>query len=196
MREFTLTLASGEARVVTTGGGRVLSVKTCDYPITATFNSAEPHTIKAGTVFPYDGEIKNVGLLNPNSSPVTINFFVGSEPINFLANDQTAAIISSLPDAVEAIPATFGATNGGGAASQFKSTQTFYRWAVVIALKDAAGTENTESVFIGIGASSQPIEILPGQTWILPVPTGGKVDFRKWYLSVTVAGDGIQVIYL
>ena len=73
---------------------------------------------------------------------------------------------------------------------------TYFRVATIIG-KKAARTNNTGTVYIGIGSTNdtQPLPIYPGQTIAISMPSGGVGDLNDWYIDVETAGDGVIVIY-
>lgn len=77
------------------------------------------------------------------------------------------------------------------------STQTFFRFALLMGCKALDGTLNTGVVKVGASAtaSQQPITINPGDTYVLQAPVGAKFDFQSWYLAVASDNDGVVAIY-
>jgi hypothetical protein len=67
--------------------GKVLSVKDCAAPLTVAFDGMAPQPIYSGTVL--YGPFRTLQFVNPNTVPVTVNFFVGDNPVNFAPATQS-----------------------------------------------------------------------------------------------------------
>jgi hypothetical protein len=75
--------------------------------------------------------------------------------------------------------------------------QKEFRYALVLGVKDLAGTANTGNVHLGLtnNSNEQPITIAPNDTYVLPMPPGAKGDFRDWYAVLDSDGDSLVIIY-
>jgi len=114
-----------------------------------------------------------------------------SKGVNALANDINYAVHTPAQQAL----ATANATTPTAFPSA--GTDKYFRKAIIIAVKDLAGTVDTTDVKIGtsIAASSQPLVITKGTSYILEAPTGSKFRFDQWFFVTGTTGDGIVVIY-
>lgn len=136
-----------------------------------------------------------------NGVAVTVTFDVGDS--KFTAQDTAvtstalANVANDLTKCVEAVPAQFLKTGAIGARTAFAAVALYFRWAIVMAYKDKAGTVNVGNVQIGVSnaLNEQPITLAPGDQYVLPIPTGAKVNFQNWFLSIANAGDGVVVLY-
>jgi hypothetical protein len=74
----------------------------------------------------------------------------------------------------------------------------YFRWALLLAVKDLAGTVNAGDVKVGFqgGANQQPITLAPGDQYVLPIPVGAKVDFQNVWLKIANVNDGVVALYV
>lgn len=86
--------------------------------------------------------------------------------------------------------------SASGTPEQVTTTQSSFHSAIIIG-KNAARTDNTGTVYLGITAAndSQFIEVAPGETLALNAPANMLFDWQDFYLDVDTNDDGIYVFY-
>ncbi|MGD0744140.1 MAG: hypothetical protein ABSA45_03200 [Verrucomicrobiota bacterium] len=144
----------------------------------------------------------SLAFYNDGASPVTITFYVSNSTIKTAdVNVSSAITVNPAPitntlagDAV-AGEGQFQKNTTTGSAVAFAAVATYFRTCIIIAQKSLDRAANTGNVYIGVGATHQPIQLAPGDTYELTAPTGAKRDFGSWYVSADNGGDGITVIY-
>ncbi len=114
-----------------------------------------------------------------------------------LTGSVSTALANNIATNVAFVPLQFIKTANIGAAVKLTAAATYFRWCLLIAQKDMDGDANAGNVNIGFagGASQQPIVLAPGDQYVLPLPTGAKVDFQNVWLKVANNGDGVVAIY-
>lgn len=137
--------------------------------------------------------------LNGNASDVTVE--TGTARFEAQDTQVTGSIASTLSNnianCVAFVPLQLVKTANAGAAVALANAVTYFRWCLLIAQKDMAGTANVGNVNIGFAgaANQQPILLAPGDQYVLPIPVGAKCDFQNVWLKTANNGDGVVAIY-
>jgi hypothetical protein len=142
---------------------------------------------------------------NSSGSAITVSYWVGWE--NFVADPTvnvtgtltaSSTISNTLAGAAAASPTQFAKTvASAGTPESLTAGASNFRKALLYAYKTVARGANTGNVRIGVGpaASSQIIQLSPGDEYIIEAPTGAKFDFQDWYIDADNNGDGVVVLY-
>lgn len=189
-------------QVILLGAFRYLLIKVASQPFLLSFDRGSTFQLVS----------QNMNFVRPDSDRIivkayggsasTVTLFYGMEPVTSQDTVVTSVgdsnLVNNLAKCAEIVPGQILKTMNVGAPQSFVGVATYYRWAIIQAQKSFAGAANAGNVRIGVSAAanSQPIELAPGDTYALQVPTGAKVNFQNWYLSVANNGDGITVLYL
>lgn len=76
------------------------------------------------------------------------------------------------------------------------TTDIWFTRATVLGLK-AARTANSGDVYIGPTSSNdaQPFKVLSSGEVVIQAQVGTKLNLKEWYLDVTIANDGVVIIW-
>ena len=151
-----------------------------------------------------DAAFSKLILFNAGATQVIADVSVSTEKINFASTaissvvTTASSITNVLASCTEATPAQFLITGNIANAVAMANGETYFRWALVLGVKDLAGTLNAGNVKIGYAAAAnqQPITIAPGDIFAIPIPDGGKVNFKNIYLAIANAGDGLVALFV
>jgi hypothetical protein len=141
---------------------------------------------------------------NTSGSAITVTYWVGYEnfvadpTVNVSTGEITATMSNTLAGAAAASPTQFAKTvASAGTPESLTAGASNFRKALLYAYKTVARGANTGNVRIGVGpaASSQIIQLSPGDEYIIEAPTGAKFDFQDWYIDADNNGDGVVVLY-
>lgn len=83
-----------------------------------------------------------------------------------------------------------------GVPQVLSATSRTFTSATFIGKNDTAGTDNTGVVYLGIDATTQPIEIVSGAVWSITAPQGVKLDLADFYIDSDTDDDGVIVLYV
>lgn len=133
---------------------------------------------------------------------VDVTFDVGDSQFTSSAAEVTGSVSSELANNIAAniavVPLQFAKVGNVANAVALANAALYFRWCLLIAVKDLAGTANAGDVKIGFqgGANQQPITLATGDQYVLPIPIGAKVDFQNVWLKIGIAGDGVVALYV
>lgn len=206
IQDFDLTLAAGE-QLTRTIKGKLVVVKSCTAAFKLRSNNMSERTLNAGDRFGNENQknfFNSLNFRNDSGASNTISYIVADEPveiapvINSVVNTVGTAITNSLASCIAATPTQLLKTTTTAASpAVVAAVATYFRKAIIYAVKTLAGAVNTSDVNIGFSgtASQQPIVIPPGGEYVLEPPNGAKWNLADLYLTVATNGDGIVVLY-
>lgn len=208
MRPITVTIpasAGGQAGVANYSvTGRYFLAEAIDAPFVVETDTGKRVNIDyAGKAFGDSTSpiFRKLTFYNSSGSAINVTFYASMETVHTPESSVTNQITASASITNTLTLCALETENQiqvsyTGTPVQFAAAGSYYRRMIIIAQKSLSRTANTGNVYIGIGATNQPITLAPGTVWTLEADTGGKRDAGSWYMSADNNGDGITILYV
>ena len=199
----TITLAASGSLTIA-ARGKVVAIVSSTAGFDLRLGNGSPVGMNAGRVLGSAASKtiwKSLTFIDTSGSANTITFTFGDEDIKVetaVTTAVTTSISNSIANCIAATPTQLLKTTTVAASpAVVAASATYFRKAIIYAVKTLAGAVNTSDVNLGFSgtASQQPILIPPGGEYTLEPPNGAKWNLADLYLTVATNGDGVVILY-